>query len=253
MSGFRAYYDFKLRLDVGDFAQLCEEESRHLCGALRARDGDMVDLFNLEGDFFHAEIIKADKKSTRVKLLSRIEVENVGTRVALAQCLPKGKTFDDILRQSVEVGASAIFPIMSRYSEVRLESRADIEKKTQKWRQKLIEAIKQSANFFPFEIREPTDFETFIINSKDYDLKIVASLEPDSKPILNLMRQAQSACILIGPEGDMSAQEYARAREAGFLPAKLGKNVMKSETAALCSLSVIKGYFLSTENQQTNE
>ena len=251
MSGFRAYCDFRgLPLGANSAVELCEDESRHLCASLRARRGDIVDLFDLAGNLFRAEIATPDKKSAKLKILAPIQCESERTKVVLAQCLPKGKTFDDILRQCVEVGASGLFPILSRRSEVRFPSESEVEKKMQKWRAKLIEAIKQSSNFLPFDIQRPTDFETFLKNARNFDLKIVASLESGAKPLLSLMKPAKRICVLIGPEGDMSPEEYSAARGAGFIAAKLGRNVMKCETAALCSLSVIKAYCLSMQDAQ---
>jgi 16S rRNA (uracil1498-N3)-methyltransferase len=38
---------------------------------------------------------------------------------------------------------------------------------------------------------------------------------------------------LIGPEGDLTASEYAAARAAGFRPVVLGPTVLRAENAAL--------------------
>ncbi len=228
--------------------ELCEAESLHLCAALRAKRGDVVDLFDLEGNLFRSEIAVPDKKSAKLKILEPIRCGGESAEIVLAQCLPKGRTFDTILRQCVEIGASGLFPVLSRRSEVRFPTEEDAERKMLKWRAKLVEAVKQSSNFSPFDVQKPSDFKTFLKKTQNFDLKIVASLEEGAKPLLGLMKPSRRICVLVGPEGDMAPEEYSAARDAGFLGAKLGKNVMKCETAALYSLSVVKAYCLNIQN-----
>lgn len=248
MAGFRAYFDFSQNTDtnIGSLVTLSQDESRHLCGSLRAKTGENVDIFDLNGNFRHCEIIDANPKRTSLKIVDKIVVEQKATEIYIAQCLPKGKTFDDIIRQSVEVGASGIFPLASDRSQVKIDS-ADKIKKLEKWNIHVIEAIKQSANFFKFEIAMPDSLQNFLKTSADiFDLKIVASLQDGTRPIMKILQDNQKAkkiCILIGPEGDLSPAEYDLANSAKFLPATLGKNVMKSDTAALFSLSSAVAFY----------
>ena len=241
MAGFRAYFDFN-SYNNEDFITLSEDESNHLCGSLRAEENDDVDVFDLHGNIYKCKIASPHKKHTVVKILEKIPPEIKDTEVYLLQCLPKGKTFDDIIRQSVEIGASGIYPIISQFSQIKLDQK-DIEKKLNKWRAQVLEAIKQSSNFSGFDIFKPTSFNETLQNLPDFDLKIVASLEDNSKKIADIFKKLQTTpkktAILIGPEGDMSNQEYKLANSMGFVPATLGKNVLKSETAALTAIAQV--------------
>ena len=241
MAGFRTYFDFN-SYNGENSIFLSEEESNHLCGSLRAKIGDNVDAFDLSGNIFKCEILTANKKRTNLKILEKIPPQEKSTEVYLLQCLPKGKTFDEIIRQAVEVGASGIYPIMSQFSQVRLDE-TDAIKKQQKWISQVVEAIKQSSNFSGFEIFKPNSFNITIANMPNFDLKIVASLQENSKRIADIFKTLKSIpkkiAILIGPEGDMSTQEYKIASDYGFIPATLGKNVLKSETAALTAISQV--------------
>ena len=116
-------------------------------------------------------------------------------------------------------------------------------KKTQKWKSQIVEAVKQSSNFSGFEIFTPNSFENTLKAVEHFDLKIVASLQPQTKNIASIFKMLNSApkkiAILIGPEGDMSSEEYAMANQMQFQPATLGKNVLKSETASLTAIAQI--------------
>ncbi len=244
MAGFRAYFDFSQnsRIEIGDEIALSPDESRHLCGSLRANSGDLVDAFDLSGNVKRCQIISDNPKHTTLKILQNIEIPTRQVEIFIAQCMPKGKTFDDIIRQSVEIGAAGVIPLLSEHSQVKIPD-SEKSKKLEKWEIRVAEAVKQSANFFSFDIPTPESLDKFLQNSaKNFDLKIVASLEDGALPISEVLKRNQTAkkiCALIGPEGDLSANEYAYARSAGFLPVTLGKNVMKCDTAAIFTLSAI--------------
>jgi 16S rRNA (uracil1498-N3)-methyltransferase len=46
--------------------------------------------------------------------------------------------------------------------------------------------------------------------------------------------------VLIGPEGDFTAEEIAAALENNFLPVSLGENRLRTETAGIVSAVMIK-------------
>lgn len=253
MSGFRAYFDFAQNAEnfsAGDRFNLSQDESRHLCGSLRAEAGESVDVFDLSGKVYTCKIIEPSQKRCEVEIVENVPIGRQQVKVTLAQCLPKGKVFDEIIRQAVEVGTSAIVPIISDHSIFRTDAE-DLQKKREKWLVKVVEAIKQSANFFEFKLPAPVSAKKFFEDAdKFFDLKIVASLESGSRPILEVLEHCvrdgaspRNVCVLIGPEGDLSPKEYAQAAECGFKPVKLGDNVMKCETAALCALSVCRCFF----------
>ena len=49
--------------------------------------------------------------------------------------------------------------------------------------------------------------------------------------------------MLVGPEGDFSAEETTAALAAGFLPISLGSIVLRVETATLFCLSALRYEF----------
>lgn len=252
MSGFRAYCGFSdfgggENVGAGDIVRLDAAESRHLCGALRAREGDSADVFDLRGNVFACSIIGASQKSAALEARERIFPPEPSPKIFVAQCLPKSAAFDEIIRQSVELGASGIFPLVSGRTVVRIDP-AEAGKKASKWEDKCIEAVKQSANLSKFEMSAPVRFSDFLPLSGRFDAKIVASLRKNARPVLGVMESefpsgAERVCVLIGPEGDLTDAEYDEAERAGFLPVSLGENVMKCDTAAMCALSVTKAFF----------
>jgi len=53
-------------------------------------------------------------------------------------------------------------------------------------------------------------------------------------------------CILIGPEGDFSEKErISILNSKNFIPIKINKNILRSETAAISMISIISYKLLS--------
>lgn len=82
-------------------------------------------------------------------------------------------------------------------------------------------------------LNEMTDFNKFV--SRDFKgQKFIAHCYEGEKPLLkDILRSGEDALVMIGPEGDFSEEEVAKAIAAGFQPVSLGKSCLRTETAAL--------------------
>jgi 16S rRNA (uracil1498-N3)-methyltransferase len=72
-------------------------------------------------------------------------------------------------------------------------------------------------------------------------LRCLLSLGEGTRPLAQALAElppGTAVCFLSGPEGGLSAQEEALAREHGFQPITLGPRVLRAETAALAALTV---------------
>lgn len=223
---------------------LSREESNHLIAANRARSGHPVIAFNGKGLEWNCTLSVADKKNAILKVESPIEVSSQDYKIALGQCIPKGKLIENIIRKSTEIGAHTVYPLMGERSEFRLKQDKR-DTKESKWLHSAIEGAKQSGNPFLPAIPDPTNVFDFIETVIDqFELKLIACLRPNSTPLkLIISQQAQvpkSAVVLVGPEGDLTDREIEAALEAGFIPFTLGPYVLRCETAAVSCLSILR-------------
>ena len=171
----------------------------------------------------------------------------LGARIALAQAVPKGKNMDLIIEKATELGVAEIHPLLSERTVIKLDA-TERDKKRDKWQRVAIEACKQSGqNHLPTVAAPQTPEQFFAGGRPAYDLLLVASLQPGSRHLKDLLAEHQnetggapkSALILIGPEGDYTPSEINTAQNAGCLPMTLGPIVLRTETAAIYSLSVL--------------
>ncbi|MGN0860876.1 MAG: RsmE family RNA methyltransferase [Candidatus Spyradosoma sp.] len=240
----RAYHPFPVPAEA-DTLTLSREESFHLVKVLRVRTDEKITAFDGRGNAWTGTPVALDAKALTLAVESRERLAPPACALALAQMLPKGSLADDILRAAVEIGLSEFHPILGARTEMKLDA-ARAAHKLERWRAVAVEACKQCGNLFVPEIFPVTTAKEFFgkISSSDAGtLKLTASLEADSRgcrEIENSLRGNAPRKILwlVGPEGDLSPEEYASARACGFLPARLGRFVLRVPTAAAYCLSV---------------
>jgi 16S rRNA (uracil1498-N3)-methyltransferase len=168
-------------------------------------------------------------------------------KITLGQAIPKGKNMELIVQKATELGAAGIVPLLSERTVVALGAE-EASKKQEKWQRTAVEACKQSGQNWLPEVSLPQTVEKFISSGPSADLLLIASLQPASRGIKEILAEATelaggdrpaSALVLIGPEGDFTPSETNQALTAGFLPLTLGPIVLRTETAAIYSLSVL--------------
>jgi 16S rRNA (uracil1498-N3)-methyltransferase len=229
-----------------DYLALEAAEAHHCIDVLRLEPGSRVVVFNGRGTDITAEIAAIEKGRVSLKALITTKSEPLSCSITLAQAVPKGKNMDLIVQKATELGVGKIIPLLSERTVVLLE-KEDSEKKREKWKQVVIEAAKQSGQNWLPEVAAPISPKHFFSTFDEYELPLVASLQSDARSLKKVLarfrdlhgRRPRTALILIGPEGDFTPAETSWAKSAGCIPVSLGPIVLRSETAAIFSLSVL--------------
>ena len=230
---YRCFYTEPVEL--GDEPTIEGDEARHLVQSLRVRVGEMVELLNGQGRRVRAEIIHRERRSLRCRVLAIDELPRPAVSIMLVQALPKSGKFDLVLQKAVELGVDGILPLISDHA-IR---RAD---KPQRWQAVCLSAMKQSGNPWLPVVYPATDVEGFIRSrASDIERVLLADLNAAAGSLKQALETpASSIACLVGPEGDFSRKELAYLREAGAVSVSLGAHVMRSETAAIFLMSVLR-------------
>lgn len=222
-------------------ATLTGDEARHLTQVLRIKPGGMVTVFDGRGKRAEAEVLTASRDEVALRLGEARTPPAPRPAITLAQAIPKGKNMDLIVQKAVELGIAAIQPLVTKNTIVHPG-----EGKPDKWRRTALEACKQCGQDTLPAIAAPLPFDRWLAASEDHGLKLIASLAPGAKPLREVLRAhpaTSAATLLIGPEGDFTAEETAAALAAGFLPVTLGEIILRVETATLFCLSALRYEF----------
>lgn len=221
-------------------------ETHHAHTVLRLGTGDRVTVFDGAGREATAVIESIDRNAARLRLGPATRSAPPACSITLAQAVPKGKNMDLIVQKAVELGARRIAPILSERTIIDLPAE-ERERRREKWSATALEACKQCGQNWLPEVLTPRDPKAHLESSEPTELALIASLQPDARPIKNILaefvethqRRPGSAAILIGPEGDFTPAELALAKSHGCVPVTLGPIILRTETAAIYSLSVL--------------
>lgn len=239
MRRIRLYTDQPLA--SGQAVSLVNGTARHLLKVLRQRVGASVTLFNGDGAEYDGEIVAIEgKERCRVELgeARRPDCESP-LAITLVQAIGRGERMDFSIQKAVELGVSAIRPVFSERTEVRLAGdRAD--KRLGHWQQVVISACEQSGRVRLPNIHPPVPlFETQAEEGLCLYLDPLAELSPATltKP------ESDRAMIVIGPEGGFSEAETGWLAGQGFAGLRLGPRVLRTETAGPATIAMLQTRF----------
>lgn len=226
---------------------LDESDSHHCAEVLRLEAGDRVVVFDGEGTVAEADLLEVHRKQCVLRIGEPHTSPAPRCLITLVQAVPKGKNMDLILQKGVELGVSAIVPLVTARTVVRIDDAADAERKRERWQQIALEACKQCGRNHVPKVAAPVSVEGFLLGVGNGELLLLASLQPGARPIKEVLAEARDAMgrppervgVLVGPEGDFTPAEIAALREAGAVSVTLGPTILRAETAALYCLSVL--------------
>ena len=216
---------------------LSADAARHIARVLRLRVGARIELFDGDGNACLAELTEVGPRAVAVRLLSALPDEPPASlRVHLLLGLSKGERMDFAIQKSVELGVTAITPVISERCVVRLDEKRGARRQRH-WRRILIAACEQSGrNHLPV-LAETTPLGTALASSQA-SLKLL--LDPEAEQALGALADhpARDIAVLVGPEGGLSPAEIERARTRfGFHGVRLGQRILRTETAPLAFLA----------------
>ena len=207
-----------------------ETDSKHITRSFRKNIGDQIRITNGKGLLCEAEILEKGK-NIKVKVVSSIlhEPDKLSIHVAISP-LKNISRFEWFVEKATELGINQITPITSRYSEKKKIN-------TERLERIITSSIKQSNQFFIPKINPIIPFSSFVLNNDEE--KIMANLKTNNTLKKELFT-TNSICLLIGPEGGFSDEEINLARENNIKEITLGNNRLRSETAAIYTISALK-------------
>jgi 16S rRNA (uracil1498-N3)-methyltransferase len=236
----------------GSAIRLSRDESHHLTRVLRLNVGEEVFVFDGCGREYRCSFIAFEHSCARLEISETLfDKSESMINITLAQALAKGEKFDLIVQKATELGASAIVPLVTAHTDVKLSDERS-EKRLERWRRISLEAMKQCGRRRLVEIAPPLTLKEYldVFQAQDTapsDLKIPRTLlifsERGGTSITDALARSvdKSAIIaLIGPEGGWSDEELALLDERGARAVTLGPRVMRTETAAVVAVTLIQ-------------
>ncbi len=208
------------------------DEFKHCVRVLRKKSGDLIGIFDGQGSYFTTRIDVIAKNHCTLELLDKKALQQKPFRTHLAIAPTKSMDrMEWMIEKLGELGIDEVTFIHTQHAE-----RPKI--KTDRLEKKAISAMKQSKSGFLIQINPLIRFSDFIAKTQ-LENKFLAAVIPDLPSLKQLVAPGSSTLILIGPEGDFSADEITLATNNGFRLVSLGQNTLRTETAGLIACHVI--------------
>lgn len=225
---------------AGGICRLGEEESAHCVRVLRHRAGDRINIIDGHGTMYECTLVADSPKGAE----ARIEQahQNWGGHpydLTMAVCPTKNiDRYEWFAEKATEFGVDRIVPVIGEHSERKIL-------KQERMNRILLSATKQSLKASIPELSDTTSVREFIESTSGTEaLKLIAYCFEDGQERTSIREvleknDAKEVIVLIGPEGDFSREEADAAVAAGYVPVHIGESRLRTETAALASVSMV--------------
>jgi 16S rRNA (uracil1498-N3)-methyltransferase len=231
----RLHVDQPLR-ESGQCLDLPPGAARHV-QVLRAQPGERLALFDGLSDLeWQAEVTAMGRSAVAVRLLeARTVASELPLAVTLAVVMPANDRMDFLVEKATELGASALQPLMSERSVLRLSGeRAD--RKRAHWQGVAVAAAEQCGRVRLPLIQPVLPLASWLARAHE-GLCWLASPSAEQPPRAPQPTLNPSLTLLSGPEGGLSEAEEAAAVAAGFQRIGLGPRILRADTAPLALLA----------------
>jgi 16S rRNA (uracil1498-N3)-methyltransferase len=228
-------------LSAGE-CSLDETASRHLVRVHRLKSGQHFVGVDPEAGLQAAgTVLSAHVRSARVRFEApRAQLAARLPPVSLLQALGKGDKGDQVVRAATALGAAQIVFVTSERS---VPKPGDGGERAARWATIAKDAARQCHRPESPDIRGPVPLADALAASTDACRVL---LDPSAEvSLLSVLAQGgatQGVVVLIGPEGGLTDAEVESAVAVGFVPARFGPFVLRTELAASAALAAILAF-----------
>ncbi len=216
-------------------------QAHHVIHVLRLLAGAPLTLFDGRGVEYPALIKRIDKSGLTLTVTGRHEVSRESPlEIVLAQGVSTGERMDYTVQKCVELGVSAIQPLITQRSVVRLSSER-AGRRVAHWQSVTAAACEQCGrNQVPLVLPVQPLMKWLGEPAPSNSVRYLLSPHAGATRLRDRGRPEGRVTLLVGPEGGWNAEETQAALTAGFTPLALGPRVLRTETAAVAALAAMQ-------------
>ena len=222
------------RLEENNKIALGKDQSHYISNVMRLKSGDELLLFNgIDGEFL-GKVAGSEKKQTIIQVHAKQRDQSKPSNISLAFCPLKGQRLDFLIQKCTEVGLKSFIPVISDHTIVRNVNENRLSKI-------IIESSEQSDQLNIPQIVSALNLEEFLHSLKKEDVVLFGDISSKNNDLTQLIEDKSKNYILfVGPEGDFSPKEREIIlKNDKFKSFSLGKNILRSETAAIAGLVLL--------------
>ena len=216
---------------------LSGDDEHHLVNVLRVLPGEKIELL-IAGKVFLGVVQKT--KPLQIEKLDHIDASHeLPIRITLIYPVVKGEKMDWVVQKATELGVDELIPCSSERSVVHWDQH-DLEKKWVRFQRIIKEATLQSKRETLMKMNRYINLSDAF--KLDFSSKWIASESHLQSSIPNSLKfkKGSTISLVVGPEGGLSTNELTLAQTNGYQPFSLGPSILRSETAVIAALSILR-------------
>jgi len=225
-------------------ATISDQDARHISKVLRLSIGDYINLTNGQGQDFTGQIKKCSPNRIELAIIEKYDSKTESPiEITLCTGMLKDKKMDLVIKHITQLGVIKWMPFFSDRS-IPKPTPEKLKKRISRWQTIAKESLKQCRRSQLPEISPPASLKEILDLSRDNDVKI--AFWEDAVKKLNILtpkKTIKKITILIGPEGGFSKKEISFAASYGFDAYSLGPRILRAETAAISSCTLVQHIF----------
>jgi 16S rRNA (uracil1498-N3)-methyltransferase len=224
-------------LAAGETVALERPQSNYLGNVLRLAAGDSILVFNGRDGEWQASIA-GRKRPDSLTIVAQTRPQDRLPDLAYVFAPLKHARLDYMVQKAVEMGASALQPVLTRFTQV---SRVNGER----MRANVIEAAEQCGILSLAHVAEPVALDRYLGARSGQRLLVFCDEAADTANPLQALQGGLTAPdgvdILIGPEGGFAEEERALLlRQPLIIRLSLGPRVLRADTAGVAALALVQ-------------
>ena len=224
-------------LAKGENVALDRNQSNYLGNVLRLGSGAAVLVFNGRDGEWQAEIA-GRKRADSLTLVSQTRPQDSLPDVTYVFALLKHARLDYVVQKAVEMGASRLQPVTTRFTQV---SRVNLERMSAN----VIEAAEQCGILSLASVAAPIALARYLEAREARRLLVFCDEAADIDDPLAALKAARpegsGIDVLIGPEGGFAEEERAALLgQPHTLRLCLGPRILRADTAGVAAMALVQ-------------
>lgn len=227
----------EIEAKVGEIQVLSSENHRHAVQVLRLKKDEPLILFDGNGGEYLSRLNEVNKRDSSV-LLESFDERNSESPLESVLVLStiKQDKMDFAIQKAVELGVTAIQPMISHRSVIKIKADR-LAKKMQHWQGIIVGACEQSGRTGIPNLEEPLTLDKCL---EKYQSDFCIGMLPTSDDRFCDLQGAgnnQRIALFIGPEGGFTDEEEALMQSHKINTVKFGPRIFRAETAVIAGLT----------------
>ena len=214
-----------------------DSRAAHIVDVLRRKVGDTVDTGMVGGPRGKATVTAINEESVALSFMWEASPPPPLTPITLVVGLPRPQTVRKLLHSATELGVAAVHFVATEKSE-RSYAQSKLWSSGE-WRRHLLDAAQQAFDTRLPDISQGRKLDEALTGLEKTSARLALDNYEAPQP-LSVVPIVAPIALALGPERGWSARDRDTLRAHGFSFANLGPRVLRTETACISALTLVR-------------